>query len=260
MRKRDGGNNGLWTGKIDTPIKDIYNKANYSLQEGVQLFLIYFAIIILIPLWAQMKVKGAYKKYSKVPSSSHMRGAEVARKILDDNGLYHVGVEETRGYLSDHYDPRSKTVRLSSNNYHGHSIAAAAIAAHEVGHAIQDQEDYAFLRFRHALVPVANLGSNLSWVFIMIGFLATISEMVLLGIIFMAAAVLFQLVTLPVEFNASNRAMDQVISAGIIRNDEERETKKVLNAAALTYVAAALVAVMELLRLILIYTGMTRDE
>ncbi|MCM3586519.1 zinc metallopeptidase [Mesobacillus maritimus] len=222
--------------------------------------LIYFAILILVPIWAQLRVKSAYKKYSQVPSSSQMRGAEVARKILDDNGLYHVGVEETRGVLSDHYDPRSKTVRLSSDNYHGHSVAAAAIASHEVGHAIQDQEEYSFLRFRHALVPVANLGSNFSWIFILIGIFAQISNMVLLGIIFMAAGVLFQVVTLPVEFNASSRAMDQVVSAGIIRNDEERETKKVLNAAALTYVAAAAVAVLELVRLVLIYTGMNNDE
>jgi Zn-dependent membrane protease YugP len=223
-------------------------------------YLIYFAIIILVPLWAQMRVKGSYTKYSKVPASSHMRGAEVARRILDANGLYHVGVEEVRGQLTDHYDPRTKTVRLSSGNFHGHSVAAAAIAAHEVGHAIQDQQAYAFLRFRHTLVPVANIGSNFSWILIMIGFLAGLSGFVLLGIIFMAAAVVFQIVTLPVEFNASNRAMDQVVSLGIIRNDEERETRKVLNAAALTYVAAAAVAVLELLRLILIYTGMQRQD
>ncbi|WP_423407227.1 zinc metallopeptidase [Heyndrickxia sp. MSNUG] len=224
------------------------------------MYLIYFAIIIIIPLWAQFRVKGTYKKYSKVASSSRMTGAEVARKILDDNGLYNVGVEETRGYLSDHYDPRSKVVRLSSGNFFGHSVAAAAIAAHEVGHAIQDAKDYAFLRFRQALVPVANIGSNFSWILIMIGIFANLSGMLLLGILFMAAAVVFQVITLPVEFNASNRAMDQVVSAGIIRNDEERETKKVLNAAALTYVAAAAVAVLELLRLVLIYTGMTRNE
>jgi uncharacterized protein len=224
------------------------------------MYLIYFAIIILIPLWAQFRVKGTYKKYSKVASSSHLTGAEVARKILDDNGLYNVGVEETRGYLSDHYDPRAKVVRLSSQNFFGHSVAAAAIAAHEVGHAIQDAQDYSFLRFRHALVPVANIGSNFSWILIMIGIFANLSGMLLLGILFMAAAVVFQVITLPVEFNASNRAMDQVVSAGIIRNDEERETRKVLNAAALTYVAAAAVAVLELLRLVLIYTGMTRDE
>lgn len=216
-------------------------------------YLIYFGLLILIPLWAQFKVKGAYSKYSKVPSVSQMRGAEVARKVLDANGLYHVKVEETKGVLTDHYDPRSKTVRLSSGNFHGHSLAAAAVSAHECGHAIQDQEEYAFLRFRHALVPVANLGSNLSWIFILIGIFTTLTQFFLLGIIFMAAGVLFQLVTLPVEFNASSRAMDQVVSLGIISNNEERETRKVLSAAAMTYVAAAAVAVLELLRLVLIF-------
>lgn len=224
------------------------------------MFLLYFAIIILIPLWAQMKVKGAYRKYSQIPASSGMTGAQVARTILDNNGLYHVRVEETSGVLSDHYDPRDKTVRLSTNNYHGASVAGAAVAAHEVGHAIQDARDYAFLRFRHALVPVANIGSNLSWILILIGIFAHISGLLLLGIVCMAAAVLFQIVTLPVEFNASSRAMDEIVAAGVIRNDEERETRKVLNAAALTYVAAALVAVMELVRLLLVYTGMAGSD
>ncbi|MCE4047227.1 MULTISPECIES: zinc metallopeptidase [Bacillaceae] len=224
------------------------------------MFIVYFIIILIIPLWAQMRVRGSYKKYSKVASSSMMTGREVARRILDSNGLYDVSVEETRGMLSDHYDPRSKVVRLSTDNYHGSSVAAAAIAAHEVGHAIQDQQAYAFLRFRHALVPVANIGSNFSWILILIGFILGASNFVLLGIVFMAAAVLFQFVTLPVEFNASSRAMDEVVALGIIRNDEERETKKVLNAAALTYVAAAAVAVLELLRLIMIYTGMQRND
>ncbi|NEX79863.1 Zn-dependent protease [Bacillus thermocopriae] len=223
-------------------------------------FLLYFALIVLIPLWAQFRVKSTYAKYSRVPSSTYRTGAEVAREILNANGLYHVNVEQGHGYLSDHYDPRSKTVRLSPENYHGHSIAAAAVAAHEVGHAIQDAEGYAFLRFRHALVPVANLGSNVSWILIMIGIFAQLSGMLLLGIIFMAAAVLFQVITLPVEFNASNRAMNQVVSLGLVANKEEGEARKVLNAAALTYVAAAAVAVLELLRLVLIYTGMTRSE
>lgn len=223
-------------------------------------YLIYLVIIIMIPIYAQMKVKSTYKKYTQVASSTRMTGAEVARKILDDNGLYNVHVEETGGYLSDHYDPRTKVVRLSSENYHGYSLAATAVSAHEVGHAIQDQQDYAFLRLRHSLVPVANIGSNLSWVLILIGLIASAPQFVLFGIICMLAAVLFQVVTLPVEFNASTRAMDQVVSLGIIRSDEERETKKVLNAAALTYVAAAAVAVLELVRLILIYTGMNSDD
>lgn len=224
------------------------------------MYLIYFAIIILVPIWAQIKVKRAYAKYSNVPSSSHLMGAEVARRILDANGLYDVNIEEVRGVLSDHYDPRTKTVRLSSGNFHGRSIAAAAVAAHECGHAIQDEEAYAFLRLRHTLVPVANIGSNFSWILIIIGMIAGMSGLLLLGIIFMAAAVLFQIVTLPVEFNASTRAMDQCVAVGVIRNDEERETRRVLSAAALTYVAAAAVAVLELLRLILIYTGMQSDD
>ncbi|MFD0051625.1 zinc metallopeptidase [Actinomycetes bacterium NPDC127524] len=224
------------------------------------MYFIYLAIIILIPLFAQSRVKSAYRKYSQVPSSSRMTGAQTARTILDQNGLYHVTVEETAGVLSDHYDPGAKAVRLSSDNYHGYSLAGSAIAAHECGHAIQDQKRYAFLRFRHALVPVANLGSNVSWILILIGIFAHLSGLLLLGIVFMAAAVLFQIITLPVEFNASSRAMDQVVSLGIIRNDEERETKKVLNAAALTYVAAATVAVAELARLILVYTGISRND
>ncbi len=222
-------------------------------------FLVYFAILLIIPLWAQSRVKSAYKKYSKVPNSSGMTGAQVARKILDENGLYSVSVEEVRGHLSDHYDPRSKTVRLSSGNFHGYSVAGAAIAAHEVGHAIQDEQDYAPLRFRHKLVPVANLGSNFSYFVILAGILMSSANFILLGIVFMSAAVLFQLVTLPVEFNASNRAMEQVVSTGVIRNDEERETKKVLNAAALTYVAAAVVALLELLRFVFIFIGMNDD-
>ena len=223
-------------------------------------YLIYFAIIILIPLWAQMRVKSTFAKYARVPSSAYRRGADVAREILNANGLYQVGIEEHSGFLSDHYDPRTKTVRLSSENYHGQSIASAAVAAHECGHAIQDAKGYAFLRFRHALVPVANFGSNISWVLIMIGVLVHLSGMLLLGIIFMAAAVLFQIITLPVEFNASNRAMKQVVSLRLVGNGEEREARKVLNAAALTYVAAAAVAVLELLRLVLIYTGMSRNN
>lgn len=222
-------------------------------------FLIYFIIIMIVPIWAQFKVKNTYKKYSKVSTSEGMTGAEVARRILDANGLYEVQVKESRGFLSDHYNPMNKTVNLSSDNYHRTSVAGAAVAAHEVGHAIQDQQGYAALRFRHALVPVANISSNIAWVFVIIGLLSTaMSGMLLVGIVLMAAGVLFQLVTLPVEFNASNRAMDQMVSLGMISNREEGDAKKVLNAAAMTYVAAAAVAVMELVRLLMIYMG--RDE
>lgn len=218
-------------------------------------YIIYIALLMIIPIWAQFKVKKTYKKYSKKATSSHMTGAEVARKILNDNGIYNVQVEETRGYLSDHYDPRKKVVRLSSGNYHGQSMASSAISAHEVGHAIQDAESYAFLRFRTALVPVASFGSNLSIFLIIGGFIFGMMNLVLFGIIFFAVAVLFQFVTLPVEFNASSRAMTQLVSTGVITNNEERETKKVLHAAALTYVAAALVALAELIRFILMFVG-----
>ncbi|GEN31798.1 hypothetical protein HNQ35_000554 [Cerasibacillus quisquiliarum] len=214
--------------------------------------LIYFAILLIVPLWAQAKVKSTYSKYSKIATSSKMTGAQVARQILNDNGLFDVTVEETRGILSDHYDPRSKTVRLSTDNYHGYSMAASAVAAHEVGHAIQDAENYAFLRFRSALVPVANLGSNLSFFLIIVGLFLNMMNLAVVGLLFMAGAVLFQLVTLPVEFDASSRAMGQLVSGGYITNREERDTRKVLNAAAMTYVAAALVAVMELIRFALI--------
>lgn len=226
---------------------------------GLGGYIVYIALLLIVPLWAQSKVKSTYKKYSKIATSSQMTGAQVARKVLDDNGLYEVRIEETRGKLSDHYDPRKKVVRLSSENYHGYSQAAAAIAAHEVGHAMQDAENYAFLRFRHALFPMANLGSNVSFILIIAGILLTMSNLILAGIVFMSFAVLFQLVTLPVEFDASNRAMTQLVSTGIIRNNEERSTKKVLNAAAMTYVAAAMVAVAELIRFILIFVASNRE-
>lgn len=216
-------------------------------------YIIYFILLMIIPLWAQSKVKTTYSKYSKVVTSSSLTGAQVARKILDENGLFDVHIEEVKGTLTDHYDPRSKVVRLSTGNYHGRSMAAAAVAAHEVGHAIQDAESYAFLNFRTALVPLASFGSNSAFIIIFAGIILNSMNLILLGIIFMSFAVLFQLITLPVEFNASSRAMDQLVMIGIITNREERETKKVLNAAALTYVAAALVAVAELLRFILMF-------
>jgi uncharacterized protein len=223
-------------------------------------FLIYFILILAIPIFAQMKVRSAYSKYSKVPASNGYTGAEVARKILDENGLYNVKIEETHGVLSDHYDPTAKVVRLSSDIYHGHSLAGTAVAAHEVGHAIQDKEGYTFMRIRHKLVPVANIGSNFSWILIIAGMIFSIYNLALLGVLFMAAAVLFQFVTLPVEFNASSRAMKQVVALGVIDAGEERETKKVLDAAALTYVAAAAVALLELLRFVLMLTGMNNED
>ncbi|PID22807.1 Zn-dependent protease [Sporosarcina sp. P3] len=222
----------------------------------MDVFWIYFGVILLLPIYAQFKVKSTYKKYSKIRSTSGMTGAQVARLILDQNGLHDVKVVESQGFLTDHYNPMTKIVALSTSNYHESSVAGTAVAAHEVGHAIQDKEAYSFLRFRHRLAPVASLTSNASWVFIMIGIIfSSMNSLLGIGILLMAVGVLFQIVTLPVEFNASSRAMDQIVQLGIIRNDEEPQAKKVLSAAAMTYVAATAVAVLELVRLILIFTS-----
>ncbi|RST76189.1 zinc metallopeptidase [Siminovitchia acidinfaciens] len=223
-------------------------------------FIIYFIIIMLIPLMVQMYLKRTYAKNMEIDASSGLTGAEAARKVLDENGLFNVNIEEVSGNLTDHYDPRDKVVRLSSNNFHGTSIAAISVGIHEVGHAIQDKVGYAPLRFRHALVPVANIGSNFSWILILIGVILSSANMLLLGIVAMAAAVLFQVVTLPVEFNASSRALTAMVNSGLIRNDEEGNARKVLNAAALTYVAGTVIAVIELLRFVLMFVGMNNNE
>ncbi|EMG29134.1 hypothetical protein X560_0120 [Listeria fleischmannii 1991] len=222
-------------------------------------YIIYFLIVAAIPLWAQFRVKSTYAQYSKVRVRSGQTGAEVARMILDRNGLSNVPVHATKGVLSDHYDPSKKAVFLSEANYHEASIAAAAVAAHEVGHAIQDKEDYAFMRFRSALVPVTMFSSNISWVFLIIGMLATIPSLMLIGIVLMAVGVLFQVITLPVEFDASKRALVQLEDGGFLASTEQPQAKKVLSAAAMTYVAAMAVAVLELLRLLLIFTNMNRN-
>lgn len=220
--------------------------------------ILYLILIMLLPLYAQFKVKSTYNRYSKVRSTSGMTGAQVARRILDENGLHDVKVVQSDGFLSDHYNPMTKTVALSPHNYSEASVAGTAVAAHEVGHAIQDQQAYAFMRFRHKMVPAVNLTSNASWIFIMIGIFAS-QTFLGIGIAMMAIGVVFQLVTLPVEFDASNRAMDQIVQLNIINTEEERHAKKVLSAAAMTYVAAAAVAVLELVRLVLIFTGRGDD-
>ena len=224
------------------------------------MYIVYFAVVLLLPLYAQMKVKSTYNKFSKVASQRGMTGAQVARMILDQHGLTDVRVVPTQGVLSDHYNPATKTVALSESNYYESSLAGIAVAAHEVGHAIQHKEAYSFLTLRSKLVPVANISSNMSWIFVLIGIFASSSGFLLLGIVLLAAGVVFQIVTLPVEFDASKRAMNEVVSLGIIGNNEETGARKVLNAAAMTYVAAAAVAVLELLRLVLIYTGMRSDD
>ncbi|MFF5993623.1 zinc metallopeptidase [Lysinibacillus sp. KU-BSD001] len=224
------------------------------------MYIVYFAVIMLLPLYAQMKVKSTYNKFAEVSSQRGMTGAQVARMILDHHGLTDVRVVPTQGVLSDHYNPATKTVALSESNYYESSLAGIAVAAHEVGHAIQHKEAYLFLTLRAKLVPVANISSNMSWIFVMIGIFASSTGFLLLGIVLLLAGVIFQVVTLPVEFDASKRAMNEVVSLGIIGNNEEVGARKVLNAAAMTYVAAASVAVLELLRLILIYTGMRSED
>ena len=213
-------------------------------------FLIYMIIPMLLVGWAQMRVRGAFKKYSRIRSTAGISGAETARRILNEQGIYDVAVEETGGALSDHYDPRSKVVRLSSDNFHGHSLAGLAVAAHEVGHAVQHAQGYLPLNFRHAILPVANLGSKFGWPLILAGMIFSATGLLDIGILFFAGAVLFQIVTLPVEFNASSRAM-AILSQGYIAADEVGPAKKVLNAAAMTYVAATATAVMQLVHLLL---------
>ncbi|MDY7221534.1 zinc metallopeptidase [Halalkalibacterium halodurans] len=209
-----------------------------------------------LALWAQSKVKGNFQKWSRVAASSNATGAQVARFILNKEGLHHVKVERSKsGTLSDHYDPRAKTVRLSDPVYQGHSISALAVAAHEVGHAIQDQHNYSMLVIRHRLFPIASIGSQLApWLFIA-GFLLEMTNLIGVGIILFSGAVLFQVVTLPVEFDASRRAKDKLLQLGLIQSREEKGIGQVLNAAALTYVASTLMAVLQLIKFIMIFRG-----
>ena len=213
------------------------------------LFSPFFLIPMILVGWAQMRVRSAFKKYNQVPSMARLSGAETARRILSEQGIYDVAVEETGGSLSDHYDPSSKVVRLSSDNFHGHHLAGLAVAAHEVGHAIQHANGYLPLNVRHAILPVANLGSSLGFPMVIGGMLFGFTGLIDIGILFFAGAVIFQLVTLPVEFNASSRAM-AILSQGYLAGDEVSSAKKVLNAAAMTYVAAAATAVMQLVHLL----------
>ncbi|ANB57482.1 neutral zinc metallopeptidase family protein [Anoxybacillus sp. B7M1] len=213
-----------------------------------------------ISLWAQFKVSGNFERWSRVLASSGLTGAEVARMILDRNGLYHVPVEPVRGRLTDHYDPISRAVRLSEPVYYGRSIAAVSVAAHEVGHAVQHKQSYGALVLRHRMFPIVNFTSGAAPFLLIAGFLFKQLSLIGLGIIFFSFAVAFQLVTLPVEFNASSRAKKFMLAEGIIQREEERGVNKVLGAAALTYVAAALISVLELLKYILIFTQSNNDE
>ena len=219
------------------------------------------AVICLI---ASARVRSTFSKYSRVRSRTGMTGAEAARRLLDSQGIYGVQIARVEGNLTDHYDPRSNTLRLSSSVYGSDSVAAIGVAAHECGHAIQDDVGYAPLRFRTAFVPIANFGSSISWILIVLGLVfgagrGSYSFLVNLGIFCFSLAVLFQLITLPVEFNASRRALVLLRENGILYQDEAVKTRKVLSAAALTYVAGALSSILQLLRLIILFGGRDRD-
>ncbi|MFL7840053.1 MAG: zinc metallopeptidase [Candidatus Promineifilaceae bacterium] len=210
---------------------------------------------LLLGLWAQSRVRGAFNKYSKVGNARGLTGAQVARLLLDEEGLTHITIEETQGKLSDHYDPRSKVLRLSPDVYRSNSIAAAGIAAHELGHALQDSKGYAPLKLRSAIVPATQFGSMLApWLFIA-GFLLNITPLAWAGVLLFGIAVIFTLVTLPVERDASKRAKAMLTSSGILIGDEIQGANKVLDAAALTYVAAAVASIGQFLYYIMLLGG-----
>ncbi|MEE3480690.1 MAG: zinc metallopeptidase [Lachnospiraceae bacterium] len=227
----------------------------------------YSYILVLIgavlSLIASARVRITYNKYAQVRSAGGMTGAEVARRILESQGVHDVRIEHVSGNLTDHFDPREMVVRLSDTVYNSTSVAAAGVAAHECGHVMQEEENYAPLKFRENLVPVANFGSSISWPLILIGLLIRSDAgwyIAIAGVILFSLAVLFQLVTLPVEFDASHRALGILEDTGILGHEELRDTRKVLHAAAMTYVAAAAAAILQLLRVMLIAnSGRRRD-
>lgn len=208
-------------------------------------------LIIALPLIAQSKVKNSYARYTKIKNSSNLTGYEIARRILDTNGLGDIKIVETQGELTDHYDPTKKVIRLSSNIYSKNSISAAAVAAHEVGHAIQHKEQYLFLTFRTKMVPIVNFTSKISTIMLTISFVLGFLELYYLSIILMLGSLAFQLITLPVEFDASNRAKKQLINLNIITNADQKGISSVLSAAAFTYVAGFLATALQIARLLL---------
>lgn len=205
---------------------------------------------IIIAFWAQSKVSGTYRKYKKVSTMNGYSGADVARMILDQAGLYNVPILEIPGEMTDHYDPRSKVIRLSSEVFHGRTVAAAGIAAHEVGHAIQHAESYKPLVLRTSVAKAVGFTSQASILIFMLGILFSFSALTTLGIVFFTVSVIYQIITLPVEFNASSRALKVLESRNILYGEEVKGAKNVLSAAAMTYVAAALMSISQLIRLI----------
>jgi len=226
------------------------------------LYLLFAMPALLLGLWAQIKVKGAFNRYSRVRSARGLTGAEVARRVLDFNGLHEVQVEQVGGFLSDHYDPRHKTLRLSPDVYQTPSLAAAGVAAHEAGHAIQDKQGYTALKFRTSLVPGVQIGSWLGPIIFLVGLFipSTLGESIAwLGLILFGLTALFAVVTLPVEFDATRRAKKSLVTQGILGSEEMVGVNKTLDAAALTYVAAAIQAVMTLLYYTTLLVG-RRDD
>lgn len=207
----------------------------------------------MLSMWASSRVNTTFARYSRVRSMTGMTGAQAAERLLHAQGIYDVSVGRVSGKLTDHYDPRTKTVNLSESVYSSSSVAAIGVAAHECGHAMQDNEGYSPLRLRAAFVPLANFGSTLSWPLIILGLIVSMPFLLKLGIWMFTLAVAFQLITLPVEFNASRRAVNLLDSQGILRGEEVDGTRKVLGAAALTYVAAAAASILQLLRLVILF-------
>lgn len=222
----------------------------------------YILVIIgfFITLIAQVWVNSSYSKYKTINNGSQLTGKEVARKILDANGLSNISVSEVSGNLTDHYDPTKKQVNLSTDIYRDSSIASMAVAAHECGHAIQDKVGYTFLRIRHKLVPTVNLCSKLGYVVIFIGFIFGFFEVAMIGFILLCAILLFQLVTLPVEFNASKRAMEELKRLNITEDRGHEGVKSMLTAAAMTYVASLASTLLQLLRMLLIILSRRRND
>ena len=215
---------------------------------------LYF-LALIIPMIAQIYVTSNYNKYKRINNDKKMTGFDVARMILDKNGLNNMYVVETKGNLTDHYDPKRKTIKLSSDVFHGSSIAAMAVAAHEVGHALQDKEGYFFMRVRSFIFPIVNLGTKFAYVILIIGLIANMMNLIWAGILLVGLGLLFQLVTLPVEFDASKRALKELETNIVVPSVDIKGTKAMLTAAAMTYVAGVLSSALEMLRLILIFTN-----
>jgi uncharacterized protein len=223
------------------------------------LYLLFMIPALIVGVWAQLKVKRNVKKYSQVPTQNGMTGREVAQAILDSQGIRDVRIEAARGFLSDHYDSRHKVLRLSPDIYSGRSVTAAGVAAHEVGHAIQDAKRYLWLEFRQKVAPAAAIGSNMAWLFLLGGFIMQSAGLIYVGVAVFSLGVIFALVTLPVEFDASARAKRVLAEMGLVSGQEAHGVNKVLNAAAMTYVAAAVSAILTLLYFIIRAGGMSND-